>query len=465
MNFNKKEDFSKLGVEFQQALGQVLQDDRAFCDQLGEILKDEFFDIQYIGLFVKEIYNYKEKYRFHPSPAIMKTIINDKYGDKSDLMNAKVHQYYKEFIQDIKPTRETADYVKEKALDFCKKQNLKIAFIKSGEMQKDCDFDQIKKVIDDSLKMGSDNDFGHDYLIDFEKRFEEGHRLVVPTPYEEINKVMNGGHGRGELGIIMAPSGIGKSSVLTHIGAWSIQNDYNVVHYTLELKDTVVAQKYDSCIAQIELNDVIHSKEKVYNSIKDFQSKLIIKEYPPGYATVNHLRNHLERLKTNDILPDIVIVDYGDLLTTTNSRGEVRHDQGAIFESLRGLAMEFNVALWTATQTNRTGSDAPVVTVEMISEAYSKIFCADFVIGLARTLSDRQNGSGRFTIGKNRNGPTGDIFPILMNLGKMHIEVLAPSDETKYEIEDRVKKQQKVAVNKGVAELYKKFQEQMKGDV
>ena len=157
-----------------------------------------------------------------------------------------------------------------------------MAFIKTSEMLEKCQFHEIKKIIDDSLKLGCDNDHGHDYLVDFEMRFEEGHRQFIPTPYEELNRVMNGGHGRGELGIVMAPSGLGKSSVLTHIGAWSIQNGYNVVHYTLELKDTVVAQKYDSCISEIEINEILNHKDEVYEKIKDFESKLIIKEYPPG---------------------------------------------------------------------------------------------------------------------------------------------------------------------------------------
>ena len=197
-----------------------------------------------------------------------------------------------------------------------------------------------------------------------------------------------------------------------------------VVHYTLELGDTVVGLRYDSCLSKVALMDIMDSKEIVKEKIADIAGKLIIKEYPTKSASTKSIKNHLEKLKKQDILPDVVIVDYADLLRPISASAEKRHELESIYEELRGMATEFNCAFITASQTNRGGLNAEVITMESISEAFNKCFVADFIFSLSRTPQDKQANSGRIFIAKNRNGPDGLVFHAAVDWSTVSIEML-----------------------------------------
>ena len=169
--------------------------------------------------------------------------------------------------------------------------------------------------------------------------------------------------------------------------------------------------------------------EEIYEQIKDVEGKLIIKEYPTKSASPKTIRNHLERLHQRDINPGMIIVDYADLLRPTTMYKEKRHDLETIYEDLRGIAQEYNCPIWTASQTNRSGLNAEVITMEAISEAFNKCFVADFIFTLSRTVEDKRTDSGRIFVAKNRNGPDGIIYPITMRTSNVFIEVHRHLDE------------------------------------
>jgi len=191
----------------------------------------------------------------------------------------------------------------------------------------------------------------------------------------------------------------------------------------LELSDVVVAQRYDSCITKVSLNELFQYKELIRETVEEIDGTLIVKEYPTKSASVNTLRSHLERLKTRDINVDTIIVDYGDLLKPVTKNKEKRVELESIYEGLRGLAQEFECPIWTASQTNRSGLNAEVITMEAISEAFSKCFVADFIFTVSRTVQDKQTNGGRFFVAKNRFGPDGLVYPIEMVTKNVHIDV------------------------------------------
>jgi replicative DNA helicase len=343
--------------------------------------------------------------------------------------------------------------VKATALDFCKKQKLKEAIMKSVGLLKTSSFDEIKEVIDGAMKLGLDNDHGYDYLLDFEERFLIKSRNPQPTGWKTIDDIIKGGLGRGELGVVIAPTGAGKSMALVHIGAAAIKAEKNVVYYTLELLDTTVAARFDSCITGVKLQDLTTFKDLIYEDVKKLKGRLIVKEYPTKSANVNKLKQHLEKLRFAGFEPDVIIVDYGDLLAPINSYKEKRTELETIYEDLRGLAQEFKCPLWTASQTNRSGLNAEVVTMESISEAFNKCFVADFIFTLSRTITDKNNNTGRIFVAKNRNGPDGIVYPVFMDPANIKIDILAPTGETADELnENAAKKQQET-----LREKYKKF--------
>jgi replicative DNA helicase len=327
--------------------------------------------------------------------------------------------------------------------------------IKSVPLLEKSSFDEIAKVINDAIKMGDPSDFGYDYLKDFEKRFEIKARNPITTGWQDIDDLCRGGLGKGELGVVIAPTGAGKSMALVHLGAQAIKLGKTVVHYTLELADTVTASRYDSCITKIPLSDLHSFKEEIYEQVQDMEGTLIVKEYPTKSASTRSLRTHLEKLRMRDIIPDMIIIDYGDLLRPISGKNEKRHELESIYEEMRGLAQEFNCTCWTASQTNRSGLNAEVITMESISEAFNKCFVADFIFSLSRTVEDKQSNTGRLFVAKNRNGPDGLVFPINMQTANVHIEILPSTGAEQSMLTS--KEQGEV-----LKEKYKKFRQKQK---
>jgi len=452
-----KTDFSKYGKSFQENLCHIILEDRPFADQIFEVLDENFLELSYLRVFIKKIKEYKKKYSVHPTRDIMTSILRTGIGDEQDSVQKMLRDYYARVLSSDVNYNE-ADYVKDVALEFCKKQKLQEAIIRSVPLLEKSSFDEIAKLVNDAMKLGTSNDVGYDYMEDFEQRFLEKSRDPVTTGWTAINDITKGGLGKGELGVVIAPTGAGKSMVLVHLGAKALQSGKNVVHYTLELADTVVGTRYDSCITGYHLTGIRAFKEQIYDDLRDLPGKLIIKEYPTRSATINTIKNHIEKMKVADFKPDMIIVDYADLIRPTgSSKEEKRHQLETIYEELRGIAQEVGCPVWTASQTNRSALNAEVITMESISEAYNKCFVADFIFSVSRTIEDKETNSGRIFVAKNRNGPDGMIYPIFMDTANVKIKVL-PKVMTQDEMDNVTKN-----AAKRQKEILKEKYDKMKG--
>jgi len=419
--------FSKYGKQFQETLAQLILEDRPFADQIEEVLSVSFFELKYLRVFVTVLFEYRQKYGVHPTNKILASILRTELENENDAVQKQVRDYFARTL--VKSMTDT-QYIKETALDFCKKQMLKSALIKSVSLIQNSSYDEVRTLIDEALKLGTDNNFGHDFKKDFEFRYEIKARNPVSTGWDKIDKLTKNGLGMGELGVVIAPTGAGKSMALVHLGAAAVQAGKNVVHYTLELSDTATGQRYDSCITTIPLSTLFHRKDEVLEVISDLDGSLIVKEYPTKTATINTLRSHLEKLKKRNQKIDMIIVDYADLLRPHTHYKEKRNELESIYESLRGIAQEFQCPLWTASQTNRSGLNAEVVTMESISEAFNKCFVADFICSISRTIKDKNANTARMFIAKNRNGPDGLVFPMFMDTSNVKLKVLEQVDDS-----------------------------------
>ena len=430
----KEKSFSRFGKSFQEDLCHLILNDRTFADQMFEVLDLNFLELKHLRVFVGKVRGYREKYGVHPTPKIMHSIIRTGLDSEAESVKVRIREYYARVLANGE-TPDGADFIKDTALDFCKKQKLKEALIQSVDLIKSSSFDEVSKVIDNALKLGSDNTLGYDYLADFEARFVKKARDPVTTGWKDIDEISKGGLGKGELGVVVAPTGAGKSMVLVHLGAQAIKEGKNVLHYTLELADTIVASRYDSCITGVELKNLTIFKEKIYDEVREIEGRLIVKEYPTRSASIQTIKNHIEKLKRRDFSPDMIIVDYGDLIRPENSRkDEKRHQLETIYEELRGIAQICECPLWTASQTNRSGLNAEVITMESISEAFNKCFVADFIFTVSRTVEDKNTNQGRIFVAKNRNGPDGLVYPIFMDTSNVKIKVLPKTGETANDI-------------------------------
>jgi archaellum biogenesis ATPase FlaH len=452
LSSQEKTDFSRYGKSFQEGLAALILQDRSFCDQIQEVLETEYFELKYLQVFVDRVFSYKDKYNVHPSAKIFTTILRTELDDETDAVKKQTRDYFARiYNSEIKDS----DFVKNTSLDFCRKQVLKSAMIKSVSLLKTSSFDEISKVINDALKLGGDSDFGYDYVQDFEKRFEIKARDPISTGWDEIDVLCKGGIGNGELGVVIAPTGAGKSMVLVHLGTQALLAGKTVVHYTLELQDTSIGIRYDSCVTGVPLSETLSFKEMIYEKVQEVAGRLIIKEYPTKSATTQTIKNHLEKLKQKDIKVDMILVDYGDLLRPVKTTREKRHDLETIYEELRAIAQENKCPVWTASQTNRSGLNAEVITMESISEAYSKCFVSDFIFSVSRTIDDKNNNTGRVFVAKNRFGPDGIIYPAKMDLSRVKIDVLPSTGETIGEVQVNAAKQQ----SEKLKEKYKKFKD------
>ena len=419
---NDHETFSRFGKKFQENMCQLMLEDRPFFDQISEVLNINFFEKKYLQIFIETLIKYRNKYSTHPNHEVMITLLRTELNHHDKATAKQVRDFFARIHSS--DGIEEAPWIKDKAIDFCRKQMLKQAMIQSVKLLKSSSFDEIEKVIQDALKLGTDNNFGHEYHKDALARFELINRSPLTTGWDRMDEICKGGLGKNELGVVIAPTGAGKSMILVHLACQALKKGKTVVYYTLELKDTAVGNRFDSCLTGISLNEHKERKEEILEKIQEIDGTLIIKEYPTKSASVQTIKNHIEKLKKRGIEPDMILVDYADLLRPPRVAGEKRHELEEIYENLRAVAQIYEIPVWTASQTNRGGLNAEVITMESISEAFNKCFVADFIFSLSRTVQDKQANKGRIFIAKNRNGPDGLVFETFVDWSDVTIKIL-----------------------------------------
>jgi|TARA_B100002003_G_C14133717_1_gene545186 replicative DNA helicase len=416
---NKTKKISEYGYLFQVKFIVCLITDKLFLEQIVDILDGKYIGNDAFRWIINEIREYYNEYKDTITMEVFKIKIQE---IDSDLLAVNVKDVLREVFKNMEAS--DLNYVKDKALDFHKSQVLKDAIVKSAEiLERDGDSDEIKSLIDIAMQAGVERNLGHDYLEDINKRYEESARITSPTPWDLINELMQGGLGAGELGVIVAPAGIGKTWVLCSMGAYAISQKLNIIHYTLELNEAYVGLRYDSIFSGVEGQNLKYHKDEVIERLDKLEGNLTIKYYPTKSCTVNTLSAHLKKVTTFGTKVDMVLVDYADIMKDINKHTEMRHALGNIYEDLRGLAGELQVPIWTASQTNRSALDEDVIEASRIAESYAKVMVADFVMSLSRKIEDKIGNTGRFHVIKNRFGPDGLTYParINTNIGKIEL--------------------------------------------
>ena len=273
------------------------------------------------------------------------------------------------------------------------------------------------------MKAGQDKNIGHEYSKDIESRYREDHRTIVPSPWGPINELIQGGLGNGDLGLIFGNPGGGKSWTLVALGGHAVKLGYNVIHYTLELSESYTGRRYDAFFTNVPVDKLETNKEKVTDTIPDIPGELIIKEYPMGKTTISTIESHINKVKTLGIEPDLIIIDYIDLLSTKKKTADRKGEIDDIYTSTKGLARELNIPIWSVSQVNRAGAKDNVIEGDKAAGSYDKMMITDLSISLSRKKEDKVNGTGRFHIMKNRYGMDGLTFQVNVDttIGKIEI--------------------------------------------
>ena len=408
---------SKFGTSFQLKIISALLSDRIFFKTVYDIIKPEYFDSEANEWILRTLSSHFDNYEKLPTLDVFKVEL-DKVN--RDILKVSVVDNLKQIWNTL--DSEDLDYVKSETIEFCKNQEVKNAILESVTLLQDGKIEQIKTKIDSAMKAGQDTNVGHDYKKDIVERYESTVRNVVPTGWDAIDELVDGGFGKGELIIFAAPPGIGKSWALVNVGMAAGKAGKTVVHYTLELNEGYVGQRYDAVLTGIPVPNLKYNMDEVTKQVKNLKGELIVKYWPTKTASINSVRASLDKLKLQGREPDIIIIDYADLIKG-NSRRERHEELEEIMESLRGLGGEYECPIFTASQINRSGADDDIITGTKIAGSFSKLMTADFVVSLSRKIEDKLAGTGRWHVIKNRFGPDGMTLPSKANMSTGVIQI------------------------------------------
>jgi len=407
----------KYGPEFQVKIIHSLITRKEFLHTIHDILNPLDFSSSSNQWIIKEILNYYQKYHTVPTIDVLKVEI--KKIDNDILQTAVKEQ----LSQAYQVSQDDINYVEEEFTSFCKNQQLKKALLSSVDLLKAEDYDSIRILVDNALKAGQDKNLGHEYHKDVESRFREDYRVVVPTPWPEINELLQGGLGNGDFGLVFGNPGGGKSWSLVALGGHALLKGHNVIHYTLELRSEYVGKRYDAFFTKIPVNEIIDHRQDVERKINELKGNLIIKHYSPGKASILTLENHIKKCINMGFKPDLIIIDYVDLLSSRKKNRERKEEIDDIYVSTKGLAGELNLPIWSASQVNRAGAKDDVIEGDKSSGSYDKIMITDVCISLSRKKEDKVNGTGRFHIMKNRYGLDGMTYNVDIDTSTGRIDI------------------------------------------
>jgi archaellum biogenesis ATPase FlaH len=411
---------TEYGWSFQVKAIAAMFTDRGFLQQIADIIQPEYFESDANIWLLEIILDHFREYKSPPTKDVIKVKITD---ITDEVLKVAILEQLKEIFRYMESDDLT--FVKDEILTFCKNQEIKKAITESVQLLSVGNFDAIKSTIDTAMKAGADTDIGLDYKKDVINRYTESARDTISTGWDVIDDLMDGGLAKGELGVVMAPAGIGKSWLLINIGKNALKNRKTVIHYTLELNQDYVGQRYDSVLTGIGAQDLKHHIDDIEQTINNTSGDLIIKYFPTKSVGVMGLKAHLEKTIMLGTKPDLVIVDYGDLLKI-NSKKDKHEALEELYEDLRGMAGEYDIPVWTASQAGRSALEEDIIEADKIASSYGKVMVADFLMSLSRKVEDKLSGTGRGHVIKNRFGPDGITLPSKINTNNGQFQFFEP---------------------------------------
>jgi replicative DNA helicase len=398
----------------QRAIIYFMKSDKDFYLQIVNLVKPEYFEFPSHTKIFNTVVSYYDKYHELPSDLF---ILEDLKKTINARENISDYQDELDYVNNLDTSCiSNPDYVVDLIESFAKKEAMKSAIAESITLIKEDKVEEVESIVRKALMVARTVDTGQNYFDDFSDRWtrtlsKDKDTKKFRTVFPSIDKSLDGGLGSKELAMVVAPPGVGKSLYLVNQGVQSLIDGNNVLYISLEMSEDKIAQRFDSIMSlvpQQKLKDPKHQltvKERLNIFQSTFKGRLIIKEYPTLMASVNNIRSLLVQLKSyQEFVPQVIIIDYLELLRSTR---EIQHEyqaQQRIAEELRGLSMEQNVLVWTATQTNRQGRTKAIITDVELGDSYGKIRPCDFSMSLNQTEEEFDNGIMRVYIMKSRNG-------------------------------------------------------------
>lgn len=412
----KKEEkgFGYLGYSFQlKLISQIIQD-KKFAENVIDVIEPIYFESQYFRLIIVLIKEYFKKFENTPSFDVLEQLINTEVKDETTKMYC-----YDIFSEIRKQNDEDFKWIQDKAIKFCKQQEMKKALMKIDSIIKKGDeakFDDAEKYLRKALDIGEERDEGIDVFHQIDDVLSEDYRHPIPTGIKGIDNLMNGGLSKGEVALFIAAMGVGKSTFLSKVANSAYNSGHKVLQIFFEDNKKDIQRKHITCWTGVPLNELHLHKEVIKDKLSGFKAReggqLFLKKFPSYGTTISKIRYLLRKLHAKGIKIDVLILDYLECMLpeTQNGGGEEWMGEGRTMRQLENLASEFNFALWTASQGNRGSITADVLTVDKMGGNIKKAQIGHFVISAAKSLAQREMGIANLAILKSRFGRDGLVF-------------------------------------------------------
>jgi len=451
-----------LGFNFQIKLVKQLIEDIKFSEEIMDIVSPQYFDNEYLRLVVASVKDYYEKYETIPTYETVFEII------RVDIKREIVRDSAIEIVKDVK-NGDSKDclHIQDTALKFCKQQELKKANQKIQKILELGDFDrydECEEILKGALSVGGEKDTGIDVFHAIEDVLSDDFRSPIATGMIAIDNLMDGGLSKGELGVILAPFGVGKTTLVTKMANNAYNLGYNVVQIFFEDNPKVIQRKHITCWTEVPLSELTENREEIKKVIPKFKSKegsLILKKMPSDGTTIPKIKQYLKKLTSNGTKPDIVFIDYMDCVVPTKQFKDEWSGEGNVMRQFETMITELDVVGWTAIQGNRSSIGASVVEADMIGGSIKKGQIGHFIISIAKTLEQKEAGTATLAILKSRFGKDGVLFEdILFDNGTLKIDTDISSDVSFLDFEKGEEKKKSNLVIEAMRKKKRVFGEQ-----
>ena len=404
--------FEYLGNNFQiQLLNQIILD-KEFSHSIIDVIENNYFENKYFKIIIQMVKEYYKKYEHTPSFDTLEQVA------KSELQQETAVKVVLDTIKKIKDAPiDGVDFVQEKALKFCKQQELQKVMkkaqkiIEGGEFE---NYDPLEEMVREALLVGSKDTTTMDVFSNLDQVLDEDYRHPIPMGIPGIDRLLKGGLAKGEIGVILAPTGVGKSTILTKISNHAFNLGFNVLQVFFEDNPKVIQRKHFTLWTKIHPDELSEKKEEVMNKVKEIKEKmpntLDLKKLPSDTKTMSQIKNEVRKMIADGIKIDMIVLDYIDCIVPDKNLGDEWKSEGSVMRGFESMCHELNLVGWTATQGNRASISSEVVTTDQMGGSIKKAQVGHVIITVAKTLQQKEMKLATIAITKSRVGDDGVVF-------------------------------------------------------
>jgi len=452
--------FEYLGNNFQiQLLNQIIVD-KEFSHSIIDVIENNYFENKYFKIIIQMIREYYKKYDHTPSFETLEQVT------KSELQQETAVKVVLDTIKKIKDAPiDGVDFVQEKALKFCKQQELQKVMKKAqkiidgGEFE---NYDTLEELVREALLVGSKDTSAMDVFSNLDQVLEDDYRHPIPMGIPGIDRLLKGGLAKGEIGVILAPTGVGKSTLTTKIANHAFNLGFNVLQIFFEDNPKVIQRKHFTLWTKIHPDELSDKKDDVMNKVKEIKetmsNELILKKLPSDTKTMLQIKNEIRKMIADGTKIDMVILDYIDCVVPDKNLGDEWKSEGSVMRSFEAMCHELNIVGWTATQGNRSSISSDVVTTDQMGGSIKKAQVGHVIITVAKSLQQKEMKLATIAITKSRIGDDGVVFENCKFDNAM-LEIDTESTTTFLGLEEQKEERQRQRVK----ELLEKRQQREKG--